>query len=354
MWALSGRCFLRVVCLFCTVVVSSQTVALATEPPQVAELIKRWQAASVPVKTAKVKCFHLALNAYLGEEATDDVSGFVDSSLTSEQFRILFQDKLVPLVGSEDQYVALQLATTAFMQSLRKVNDKDVNYYWSELTIVQDGSVSMNDEKYQQNRSIRKNTAKIYADYESSVNEATISDSDSGDNMVWGDMRSVDELRFTPEFVSSRDIDKLNPRISSAGGKSKLSGLGFEVSFDSESKFVTYLAGFEEDRQKVHVEEWYALPKRFPGGIELPLISANVSYAKNEKGQSRVYMSDIFVIESAEVNQKISASELNLPVPKGTTIRDATEPKRTKRLKRSLIADQDIVDVTSIEFPPIR
>ena len=134
--------------------------------------------------------------------------------------------------------------------------------------------------------------------------------------------------------------------------RARLSTPECEVLCDAKTGFVMHALSSDEAK-KVFAEVWQAQPKRFPGGIELPMISADITYSNDFEGQPKIYHADLFVIVSAEFNQKIAPDELNLPVPIGTDVRDLTQPGVKKQHQRQFNASDDIPDVMSVVFPPI-
>jgi len=277
-----------------------------------------------------------------------DTEVAVASSLTTEEFRDLFKNRLLPIVGKADSFAALQSAVTAFLASTGKVNGEDIAVNWSELNIVQDGAVVKNDEQFVANRSIRKLDLDRFAYYESKLNMAVIEDSGSR-----GDIFSIDDLRFAEEYIPRPDDEPLKIETLPQDHQSKLIGQGFEITFDVKSAFASHLVGFVDGSRVPSKEIYQALPRRFRGNVELPSISATVNYEISREGTAKLYSADLFVIEDAELNHQLEPSALNVPVPKGTVLSDVTKPDRTDLFVRKLTAESDIADVMSTVFPPI-
>ncbi len=316
--------------------------SIAGDGDRVKDIIRRWEMASTAIKTAKVKCFHANLSAHFPDDDEISTEKAVETSLTSEQFRVLFQDKLVPLVGSPDVYPAMKREVSEFV---KKTGKADI--VWSELRIVQDGPAARNDERYAVNRFLRLSTPKRCYSYDAGSSTAFISDNGRNDGISLESAHTARELRFTP-VIQTSVAEQMKVEILTPGHQARLVGEGGEIFFETQSGFVTHAVLRNGPNGTIQREFWQALPRKYRGDVEMPSISATITYQNTAKGEPRLDDADIFVIEAAEFNQEIPPADLTLPVPKGTSIEDWTGSTGP------LTTDEDIANLASFVFPAVR
>ena len=309
------------------------------------EILRRWTAEAAAIKTAKIKCLHAKLSPAAGTElARVPPEDGIEDSLTSEEFRVLFQEHLVPLAGRPKAREALERAVeTCIAEAGRKLDA-----LWSELEIVQDGENVRNDEVYSKTRNVRLVTPERFYSYESSLNAAMI----GGRNSMFAHARTTRDLKFAPDSAPPDGVDQVQLIPSVADQEAKLVAPGAEIVFDSTTGFVKYLVASDAEAGGIFYENRQALPCEWTGDVVMPTISATVRYRKTRAGESRISNVDLFVIETAEFNQKIAPADLRVAVPKGTVI-GATdilpELSEAKKPAGTVTAAEDIADLASVK-----
>lgn len=325
------------------------TAWCADQQSEINGFVERWKTASAAIGTARVKCNHFSFSAHHSPDSDIHLEKAVESSLTPDEFRLVVREKLLPLVGKAHAFESMQQVIEAFLKTTGRGIGSEIDLYWSELAIVEDGAVIKNDEQYSQNHSIRKLMSDKLVSYDAHENLGLIEESEGR-----LDVYSVRNLRFVPDNIPLSSIATLKLKHIEGNHKARIFGHGVEIDFEPDSGFITHLVAFDESTGAVVSEVIQALPKKFAGGVEAPSISASASYVIDQNGEPRLHVADVFIIRTAEFNQKIAPSELGVPAPQGATIRDLTVSDRAELLQHELVAEHDVADISLLFLPPVK
>jgi hypothetical protein len=255
-----------------------------------------WQEIADSVVTAKMECRHLFVNC-----------NNVDLSKcpTREDMSRIVQEQLVPALGTPSEADAILRLTEGLSAESGFVGG------WHDLTEVSDSGRLRNDQRYKTGdvrTRVREAGKEIY--YSSDITQAGASPQQSQIKM-W-DLKDV-------WFVPGKELlERGDYRIDSlTASSSRLTRGGLQIDFDPISRFVTRVSSANPGGHSVY-ERFQVLPQSVDG-YEVPYVSASFHF-KHHAGKDRVWLVDLFVVESVIFNAELSDDEFRVAAPPGTVV----------------------------------